>query len=58
MGVDHGRANVLVPKQFLDRTDIVPVGQQVRGKRMTKRVIRDPLGEARFADSGLQRPLK
>jgi hypothetical protein len=31
--VDHGRANVVVPQQFLDGADVVAVGQKVRGER-------------------------
>lgn len=36
MGVDHGRLNILVPQQFLDRSNIVSAFQQVRGERMLR----------------------
>ena len=32
MGVDHGGLEILVPQQFLNRPNIVPLLQQVRGK--------------------------
>jgi hypothetical protein len=32
VGVDHGRADILVPQQFLHCPNIVTVLQQVRGK--------------------------
>ncbi len=41
--VDHRRPNVLVPKEFLHRANVVAVSQQVRGKRMAERVARDSL---------------
>ena len=43
--VDHGSLDVLVP-QFLHRPDVVPVLQQMGGKRMPKRVARGRLGKA------------
>ena len=33
MGVDHRRANVLVPQEFLHGADVVAVGQQMGGER-------------------------
>ena len=35
MGVDHGRADIRVPKQLLHRADVVTVLEQVRGEAMT-----------------------
>jgi hypothetical protein len=32
MGVDHRRADVPMPEQFLNRLDVVAVFQQVRGE--------------------------
>jgi hypothetical protein len=32
MGVDHRRADVPMPEQFLNRPDVVAVFQQVRGE--------------------------
>ena len=45
MGVNHRRANVLVTQEFLDRANVIAIGQQVRGERMPKRVARDSLGQ-------------
>ena len=38
VGVDHGRANVLVAQQLLHRADIVTSNKQVGGEGMSKRV--------------------
>ena len=38
VGIDHRGPNVLVPKKVLDGSDIVTVAEQVRGKRVAKRV--------------------
>jgi len=38
MGVDHGGADILVPKEFLHRPDVVPVLKQMSGVAVTKRV--------------------
>ncbi len=42
----HGRANVLVADQFLDGADGVTVRQQVRRKRLPKRVARHSLAQS------------
>ncbi len=34
MRVDHRRAYVLVAKQFLDRANVVPISQEVRGEEV------------------------
>jgi hypothetical protein len=34
VGVDHRSANIPMPKQFLNRSDIVAIFQQVSSKRM------------------------
>lgn len=31
---DHGRLYIVVPQQFLDRTDVVSILQEMRDKRM------------------------
>jgi hypothetical protein len=31
MGMDHGRTDVLMPKEFLDRPDVIAVFEQVGG---------------------------
>ena len=36
MRIDHGRADVLVPQKFLNRSNIITVFQKVRGKGMPK----------------------
>jgi hypothetical protein len=46
MHVDHGRANVLVAKEFLHPADVITDRQEMRGERMPERVAGDPLGEA------------
>ena len=51
MGVDHGRADIPMTKQLLDRTDVVTGFQKVGGKGMTEDVASHPLGEARLAGS-------
>lgn len=47
MRVDHRGANVAVAQQLLDRADVVPVFQQMRGERMTQGVGRRVFGDAR-----------
>lgn len=51
MRVDHRRPNVLVAQQFLDRANVVPVDQQVRGKGMPERVAGGPLVQPGLAHS-------
>jgi hypothetical protein len=46
MGVNHGRADVVVAKEFLDGPDVVSVFQQVGGERVTKAVAGGPLGNS------------
>ena len=43
VGVDHCRADVLVPEEFLDRPDIIPILQQMGRERMPERMTRDGL---------------
>ncbi len=57
MGVDHGRADVLVAQEFLHRADVVTIGQQMRGKRMPKRVPRHALRQSGLSHSLLDRLL-
>jgi hypothetical protein len=45
--VNHRRAHVFMPQQFLDRADIVAVFQQVRGERMTQGMRRGALDNRR-----------
>jgi hypothetical protein len=43
MCIDHGRADVLVPKEFLDSPDVVACIKQMRGKGMLVFLGKDPL---------------
>lgn len=49
MGINHRRRHILVAQQFLHRADIVPTCQQMRGKRMTKRMRRCGFDDSRIA---------
>src|SRR5262245_48647418 len=49
MGVDHGRADVLVAQKVLDRPDVVSVLQQ-----MGREGVPEGVTARRFGDSGLQ----
>jgi hypothetical protein len=57
MGVNHGRTNVAMAQQFLHGANVVAVGEEVRGKRMPKRVARDSFGESGLSDGGRHCPL-
>jgi hypothetical protein len=52
MGVNHGRAHVAMPEQFLNRADVVARDQQVRGKRMAQRVAMNRFEEATLSGRG------
>jgi hypothetical protein len=41
MSIDHHCANLIVPQQFLNRSNIISLFQQMRGKRMTKRMAEE-----------------
>ena len=45
MGVDHGRFDVFMPEQFLNRSYIVAHFQQMCRKRMAKRVAGGSFGQ-------------
>lgn len=51
MGVDHRRANVAMAEEFLHCANVIAGTQQVRGKRMPKRVARDSFGQSGLSDS-------
>ena len=57
MGIDHGRADILVPKEFLDGADVIACFKQMRGKGMSEGVTTDMLNYARIADCFLDAPL-
>ena len=46
MGIDHGGTHVLVSQEFLHRTDIVSVLQQMGGKTMSQGVTAATFGDA------------
>src|SRR3989338_5361282 len=41
--IDHRRADIAVTEQLLNRADVVPVLEKVRGKKVSKRVRTDTL---------------
>jgi len=43
VGVNHCCLNVLMPKQFLDRADVIPALQQMSGKAVPEGVTANPL---------------
>ncbi len=61
MGVDHRRFHVTVPKQFLDRANVVAHFQQMRGEAVPQRVRPHRFGypdaSSRFADGPLRHGL-
>ena len=48
--VDLCGPHVLVPEQFLNRPNVCPVYQQVRGKRMPKRVTTSVLLDSQLSN--------
>jgi len=58
MGIDHCRADILVPKEFLNGADIIACFKQMRGKGMSEGVTTDMLNYARTADCFLDASLK
>jgi hypothetical protein len=57
MGVDHGRADIGMPQEFLNRADVVSVFKEVSRKRVPKRMRGRRLGDARPADGLFDGPL-
>ena len=49
--VNHGRANVLVPEQFLDGPDVVPGFEEMSRETMTKRMAASRLFDFGRSDS-------
>lgn len=43
--IDHRRFDIAMPQQFLNGSNVRAAFEQVRGKRMAKRMARGPLGE-------------
>jgi hypothetical protein len=58
MRIDHRRAYVLMPKELLDRPNIVPVLKQMSGKRMTEGVTTGWFGDPGFPNGFFDRPLR
>lgn len=57
VGVDHRRFHVTVAEQLLDGANVISVGEQVGGKRMSKGVTSDPLRESGATGGSRDRPL-
>ena len=51
MGIDLGRGDVCVAKHLLDRADICPVLNKMRGERVSQRMWRDAFEAALFGVS-------
>jgi hypothetical protein len=58
MRVNHCRGNVAVPKQLLNRTNILPIFQQVGRETVPERMATGRFGHARLVDRSLDRVLK
>ena len=43
MRIDHGRAHVAVPEQFLDGSDVVPGFEQMGRKAVSQRILTLPM---------------
>jgi hypothetical protein len=56
--VDHRRSHVAVPKQLLDRANIVACLEEVSGKTVAERVAGGGLGQAQRADCVTKSSLK
>ena len=56
--VNHGGADVFVPKKFLNRANIMTCGQELRSERMTERVTTRWLCNLRKANRVDMRPLR
>ena len=58
MRVNHRRGNVAVPKQLLNRTNILPIFQQVSRETVPERMATGRFGHACLVDRSLDRVLK
>lgn len=58
MRVNHRRGNVAVPKQLLNRTNILPIFQQVSRETVPEGMATGRFGHARLVDRSLDRVLK
>ena len=57
VGVDHGGADILMPEQFLNGTNIVAVLEEMGCKGMTEGVAGDAFSDADFFGSFLDAAL-
>ena len=53
MGIDHGRADILVPKELLNGADVIACFKQMRGKGMSEGVTTDMLKYAALRTASL-----
>ncbi len=58
VGVDHGRFQAGVPKEFLNNADVVSCLQKMGGKRMAEDVGGGFIGNLRLPDSVIKRSLE
>ena len=58
MGVDHRRGDIAVPKELLDRPDVVPGFEEVRGKAVPQGMAGRELREAHRSYRVSERPLQ
>ena len=58
MRIDHGRTDVLMPKEFLDRPNIIAVLKQMGRKRMPEGVATGRFGDPGFPNGFFDRPLQ
>lgn len=58
MRIDHGRTDILMAQQFVDRPNIVTVLKQMRGKRMPEGVTTGRFGDPSFPDGFFHSPLQ
>ncbi len=58
MRVDHGRTDVVVAQELLDRPDVMAIVQQVGGEGVTQGVAAHALGDASAEGSGPDRALQ
>src|SRR5437762_541853 len=49
MGVDHRGADIIMSKQFLNRSDVIPVFEQMCCKRMPQRMATGRFANSRFS---------
>jgi len=58
MRVDHGCADIVVAQELLDRSDVVPIVQQMGGEGVAEGVTAYALGDARGVRGSPDRALQ